>query len=434
MNNMIIERLHAREVLDSRGNPTVEAEITLKATDKDRTVRASAIVPSGASTGEKEAVELRDGDPERYQGKGVSKAVENVNGIIAARLTGKKIDSQQILDEVLIFLDGTPNKSVLGANAILAVSMAFARAGAEARGIPLYQAFDLGRPFTLPVPCMNVINGGRHADNNVDFQEFMIAPHHARSFKEAIRMGEETFHSLRGILKGRGYFTGVGDEGGFAPNLRSNEEAVDVILEAIVKAGYKPGDDISLCLDPATSEMWDEGRYKFFKSSGQTITPGKLLDLWDSWVRQYPIVLLEDGMAENDWSGWKLLTERLGGKVELVGDDIFCTNPKILKDGIKEGVANSILIKLNQIGTVSETLETIRMAYDSNYSCFISHRSGETEDTTIADLAVGTGAGHLKTGSGCRSERVAKFNRLLRIEEELGDDARFAGINAFHHK
>lgn len=436
---MIIEKVHAREILDSRGNPTVEAEITITGSTVQeitgiRSVTGRAIVPSGASTGEKEAVELRDLDPRRYQGKGVSKAVANVNTIIARNIEGKEILSQRHLDDELIRLDGTHNKSILGANAILAVSIAFAKAMAAFLKLPLYQYFDRNGNYTLPVPCMNVINGGRHADNNVDFQEFMIAPHCAPSFKEAIRMGEETFHTLRGILKAKGYFTGVGDEGGFAPNLRSNEEAVEVILEAITKAGYKPGAEISLCLDPATSEMWEDGQYVFFKSSGKKVTSQQLLEIWESWIRQYPIILLEDGMAENDWAGWKALTKQLGSQIELVGDDIFCTNPTILKKGIDEGVANSILIKLNQIGTVSETLETINLAYRNGYNCFISHRSGETEDTTIADLAVGTGAGHIKTGSGCRSERIAKFNQLLRIEEELGASATYAGIKAFKNK
>ena len=425
---MKITRVYAREVLDSRGNPTVEAELAI-----DEKFVGRAIVPSGASTGEKEAVELRDGNPNRYQGKGVEKAVLNVNDIIAKNIIGKEFPSQLELDENMIILDGTPYKSNLGANAILSVSMAFAKAMAQFKKIPLYRQLTAG-PYSIPVPCMNVINGGRHADNNVDFQEFMIAPHNAPSFKESIRMGEETFQSLRSILKSKGYFTGVGDEGGFAPNLKSNEEAVEVILEAIVKAGYKPGSDISICLDPATSEMWENGKYVFFKSTQEKITSGQLLEIWKKWIQQYPIVLLEDGMAENDWDGWKLMTEELGKKTELVGDDIFCTNPAILKKGIEEGIGNSILIKLNQIGTVSETLQTIDLAYGNNYNCFISHRSGETEDTTIADLAVATHAGHLKTGSGCRSERVAKFNQLLRIEEELGNHAKFVGIKAFKNQ
>ncbi|OQP60182.1 phosphopyruvate hydratase [Niastella vici] len=426
---MKITKIHAREVLDSRGNPTVEAELTI-----NENCTGKAIVPSGASTGEKEAVELRDGDLKRYNGKGVVQAVNNVNSIIAAHLKGKSIGSQMELDNHMIELDGTPNKSKLGANAILAVSMAYAKAMALLRNIPLYRQLKDANEYVMPVPCMNVINGGRHADNNVDFQEFMIAPHNAPSFREAIRMGEETFHSLKSILNKKGYFTGVGDEGGFAPNLKSNEEAVEVILEAIVKAGYKPGEDISVCLDPATSEMWEDGQYVFFKSTQEKISSQQLLDIWAKWISQYPIVLLEDGMAENDWEGWEIMTKQLGGTIELVGDDIFCTNPGILIKGIKQGVANSILIKLNQIGTVSETLETIDLAYQHGYNCFISHRSGETEDTTIADLAVATSAGHIKTGSGCRSERIAKFNQLLRIEEELGIAAKFQGIKAFKNK
>jgi enolase len=436
---MKIEKVYAREVLDSRGNPTVEAEISVSEkfmndTSVTRTVKGRAIVPSGASTGEKEAVELRDNDPKRYNGKGVSKAVGHVNTIISKEITGKKYQSQKQLDTELIELDGTPNKEKLGANAILAVSMAYAKVMSAHEKMPLYQYLGNAGSHILPVPCMNVINGGRHADNNVDFQEFMIAPHNAPSFKEAIRMGEETFHALKSILNKKGYFTGVGDEGGFAPNLKSNEEAVEVILEAIVKAGYKPGTDISICLDPATSEMWDNGKYVFFKSSKQSLSSEELLKIWQSWAQQYPIVLLEDGMAENDWDGWKLMTKELGNKIELVGDDIFCTNPAILQKGIDENVGNSILIKLNQIGTVSETLQTIGLAYKNNYNCFISHRSGETEDTFIADLAVATGAGHIKTGSGCRSERIAKFNQLLRIEDGLGSKAKFAGSKAFKNK
>lgn len=423
---MKITKVHAREVLDSRGNPTVEAEITINGEFTGR-----AISPSGASTGEKEAVELRDNDKTRYQGKGVSKAVSNVNTIIANALVGKEIFLQSDVDALMISLDGTPNKSNLGANGILAVSIAYAKASATFSKIPLYRQFRDESTYTMPVPCMNVINGGRHADNNIDFQEFMIAPHNAPNFKESIRMGEEVFHTLKEILKGKGYYTGVGDEGGFAPNLKSNEEAVDVILEAITKAGFTPGKDVSLCLDPATSEMWKDGSYEFFKSTKEQKTSEQMIELWQSWTAQYPIVLLEDGLGENDWKGWQKLTERLGSKVELVGDDIFCTNPKILQEGIQQKIANSVLIKLNQIGTVTETLETIDLAYQNNYNCFISHRSGETEDTTIADLTVAVGAGHLKTGSGCRSERVSKFNQLLRIEEELGSAAQFAGIKAF---
>ena len=430
---MKIERLHAREVLDSRGNPTVEAEITV-ITESGQQATGRAIVPSGASTGEKEARELRDLDPRRYFGKGVLKAVGHVNSIITKGLVNKNFAHQADLDAFLKQLDGTENKSRLGANALLAVSMAFARAYAAGNRQPLYRSFSGYNAATLPVPCMNVINGGRHADNNVDFQEFMIAPHNAPSFNEAIRMGEEVFHSLRGILRAKGYYTGVGDEGGFAPNLKSNEEAVDIILKAIVKAGYRPGDDVSLCLDPATSEMWEDDHYILFKSTKATMSSQQLLQLWENWTRQYPILLLEDGMGENDWQGWKTLTQSLGDKIELTGDDIFCTNPAIVQKGIDEGVANSVLIKLNQIGTVTETLDTIRLAYAHDYRCFISHRSGETEDPFIADLTVGTGAGHLKTGSGCRSERIAKFNQLIRIEEELGPEARFAGITAFKNQ
>ena len=433
---MKITKIHAREILDSRGNPTVEAEVMLN--DK---ILGRGISPSGASTGEKEAAELRDGDKQRYQGKGVSKAVDNVNRIIAHVLVGKELTLQKEIDDIMIQLDGTPNKSNLGANGILAVSIAFAKASAGYKKIPLYRQFNNQSKYIMPVPCMNVINGGRHADNNVDFQEFMIAPHNAPSFKEAIRMGEEVFHTLKDILKAKGYYTGVGDEGGFAPNLKSNEEAVEVILEAITKAGYAAGKDISICLDPASSEMWNNGkpayrtgRYVFFKSTKEEKTSEQMIELWQSWISQYPIVLLEDGLGENDWKGWQLLTQKLGTKVELVGDDIFCTNPAILQEGINQKIGNSVLIKLNQIGTVTETLETIDLAYKNNYNCFISHRSGETEDTTIADLTVAAGAGHLKTGSGCRGERIAKFNQLLRIEEELGNAVTFAGIKAFKNQ
>lgn len=424
---MKISKIKAREVLDSRGNPTVEAEVWL-----ENGVYGSAICPSGASTGEKEAVELRDGNKKRYNGKGVLKAVQHVNEVIAAPLEGLLIESQEKLDRALIKFDGTSNKSKLGANAILPVSMAFARAMSAAQGIPLYRYLKNGQSdFILPVPCMNVINGGKHADNTVDFQEFMIAPHHAPSFREAIRMGAETFHALKGILNTKGYSTGVGDEGGFAPNLKSNEEAIEVILEAITKAGYKPGEDISICLDPATSEMWDNGKYRFFKSDQKLIDSSVMNELWSNWIRQYPIISLEDGMAEHDWQGWQEHTRLLGNQIELVGDDLLCTNSKILQEAIDKKVCNSILIKLNQIGTVTETLDTIGLARKNNYGWFISHRSGETEDTFIADLAVATGAGKIKTGSGCRSERVAKFNRLLKIEEELGPKAKYAGKAAF---
>lgn len=426
---MKIEKIKAMEILDSRGNPTVEVNLKLE----DGTC-ARAMVPSGASTGEREATELRDGDKNRFGGKGVLKAVENVNTKLANELAGKCFNSQRELDYRMIELDGTPNKAKLGANAILGVSMAFARAKAQSAGIPLYQYLGGSNAYLLPVPCMNIINGGKHADNNVDFQEFMIAPHGATSFKESIRLGIEVFHTLKSVLKGKGYSTGVGDEGGFAPNLKSNDEAVEVILEAITKAGYKPGEQVSICLDPAASEMWEDGKYKHFKSTGKLVSSDDMVKLWQSWVSQYPIVLLEDGLAENDWEGWKNLTQALGGKIEIVGDDIFCTNKAILKEGIEKGVGNSILIKLNQIGTVTETLETIELAYRNSYSCFVSHRSGETIDSFISDLTVGVNAGHLKTGSGCRGERIEKFNQLMRIENELEKSAKFAGIKAFKNR
>jgi len=426
---MKIKKIQAFEILDSRGNPTVEAFLEL-----ENGIKGHAMVPSGASTGEREACELRDGDKNRYGGKGVLKAVDNVNKVIANGIQGRSFENQKELDYFMIGLDGTANKSKLGANAILSVSMAYARAEAKSSGIPLYRYLGGDNAHLLPVPCMNVINGGAHADNNVDFQEFMIAPHNAPSFTESIRMGIEVFHTLKTVLKKKNYNTGVGDEGGFAPNLKSNEEAVEVILEAIVKAGYKPGSDVSICLDPATSEMWDDGKYKFSKSSGKSISSDEMIRLWETWVNQYPIVLLEDGLAENDWPGWQNLTKVLGKKIEIVGDDIFCTNKKILAEGIAKGVANSILIKLNQIGTVTETLETIELAYQNNYNAFVSHRSGETPDSFIADLTVAVNAGHLKTGSGCRGERIEKFNQLMRIERELGSKSRFAGIKAFKNR
>jgi enolase len=423
---MRITKVTAHEVLDSRGNPTVEGEVVL-----DDGTTASAIVPSGASTGEKEAVELRDGNTRRYGGKGVLRAVENVNTKIAPAIVGMEVADQRRIDQRMIELDGSPTKASLGANAILAVSLAVARAAARAHRLPLYRYLGGSNASILPVPCLNVINGGQHADNTVDFQEFMIAPHNAPSFAEAIRMGIETFHALREVLRKKNYSTGVGDEGGFAPNLKSNEEAVEVILEAITKAGYQPGKDISLCLDPATSEMWEDGKYVFFKSDKSKKSSAEMVALWSSWVKQYPIVSIEDGMAEDDWDGWKALTETLGTLSLLVGDDLFCTNPKILQQGIDANVANAILIKLNQIGTVTETLDTIELAKQHHYRCFISHRSGESEDTTIADLAVATSAGLIKTGSGCRTDRVAKFNQLLRIERQLGNQAHFAGKAAF---
>jgi enolase len=421
-----IVEIRGREILDSRGNPTVEADVVLAGGST-----GSAAVPSGASTGEKEAVELRDGDKTRYGGKGVAKAVGNINGAIRQAVTGMDASDQRAVDAAMIALDGTPNKAKLGANAILAVSMAAARAAASAHGLPLYRYMGGANASLLPVPCMNVLNGGKHADNTVDFQEFMIAPHNAPSFKEAIRKGMETFHALKQVLRGKSYSTAVGDEGGFAPDLKSNDEAVELILEAIVKAGYKPGEDISICLDPAASEMWDDGKYVLFKSTRKAITSQELIGIWESWANQYPIVLLEDGMGENDWVGWKDLTTTLGSRIELVGDDVFCTNPRILREGIDRGIANAVLIKLNQIGSVTETLDTIELAKRYNYRCFVSHRSGETEDTFISDLTVATSAGHIKTGSGCRSERVAKFNQFLRIEERLGAQAQFAGRAAF---
>jgi enolase len=421
-----IVNVTGREILDSRGNPTVEAEVELAGG-----TLGTAAVPSGASTGEKEAVELRDGDPSRYGGKGVTRAVDNINNRIRQAVAGLDATNQLAVDAAMIALDGTANKAELGANAILAVSMAAARAAAGAHGLPLYRYLGGANAALLPVPCMNVLNGGKHADNTVDFQEFMIAPHNAPTFKEAIRQGMETFHALKRVLGAKGYSTAVGDEGGFAPDLKSNDEAVELILEAIVQAGYKPSDDISICLDPAASEMWADGKYVFFKSNKKAIASSELIKIWESWVKQYPIVLIEDGMGENDWEGWKDLTAALGSRIELVGDDVFCTNPRILQQGIEQGIGNAVLIKLNQIGTVTETLDTIELARNNSYRCFVSHRSGETEDTFIADLTVATGAGHIKTGSGCRSERVAKFNQFLRIEERLGSAARFAGRAAF---
>ena len=423
---MKITDVQGAEVFDSRGNPTVEAQVFLE-NGQD----AAAMTPSGASTGEREAVELRDADKARFRGKGALKAARNINEKIAPALIGRDVTDQRGLDRCMIELDGTENKARLGANAILPVSMACARAAALASGLPLFRYLGGANAALMPVPCLNVINGGRHAQNTVDFQEYMIAPHNAPSFAEAIRMGLETFHALKDVLHDKGYSTGIGDEGGFAPDLKSNEEAVQVILEAIEKAGYTPGADISICLDPAASEMWENGRYRFFKSDQSTRSSEEMIELLAGWVATYPIVLIEDPMGEKDWEGWKLITRELGKKIELVGDDVFCTNAKILAEGIENGVANSILIKLNQIGTVSETLDTIELARANGYHCFMSHRSGETEDTFLADLTVAVGAGHLKTGSGCRSERIAKFNQLLRIERQLGASARFAGKQTF---
>jgi len=417
-----LKSVQALEILDSRGNPTLSVTVRL---DDGRTTTAA--VPSSASTGEREAVELRDGDPRRYGGKGVLKAVKNVETEIAAALHGLNPVDQAGIDRCMIALDGTPNKARLGANAILGVSMAVARAGALVSDLPLYRYLGGADACILPVPCLNVINGGRHATNNVDFQEFKIAPHSAPTFAEGLRMAAETFHALKSILHAKGLSTGVGDEGGFAPDLASNEQAVEVILEAIAKAGYQPGKEISLCLDPAVSELWKDGQYVFFKSGGPAKSSDEMIALWTTWLDRYPIVLLEDPLAENDWPGWEKITAQLGARVEIVGDDLLCTNSAILQQAIDRKVANSILIKLNQIGTVTETLDCIALARRHGYAVYVSHRSGETEDTFIADLAVATGCAHLKTGSACRSERVAKFNRLLAIERELGATAVYGG-------
>jgi enolase len=424
-----ITRVIGREILDSRGNPTVEADVWAG------NAFGRAAVPSGASTGAREALELRDGDPKRYLGKGVLKAVEHVNTTIAAALKGMELN-QRTIDEMLIKLDGTATKSRLGANALLAVSMATARAAAAANTMPLYAHLASisgrggGGNYVLPVPMMNILNGGAHADSSVDFQEFMVMPVGATTFAEGLRAGTEIFHALRGILKKAGHSTGVGDEGGFAPNLKSNREALDVVLEAIGKAGLRAATDVYIALDVASSELWDNGKYVFKKSGESTRTSEQMVELYVDWVRQYPIISIEDGVAEGDWDGWKLLTRTLGTRVQLVGDDVFVTNPEILRRGINDGVGNALLVKLNQIGTVSETLDAIDMAREAHYATVISHRSGETEDSTIADLAVGTSAGQIKTGSASRSDRVAKYNQLLRIEEELGAAARYGGRSA----
>jgi enolase len=427
---MQITKVHGREILDSRGNPTVEVEVTLGGT-----ITGRAAVPSGASTGVREALELRDGDTKRYLGKGVTRAVANVNGEIAKALAGRAGD-QRAVDAQMIALDGTPAKSRLGANALLGVSMALARASASAAGVPLYlhlarlyEKNPDARATRLPVPMMNILNGGAHADSSVDFQEFMVMPVGAATFADAVRTGAEIFHTLRGILKKKGHSTGVGDEGGFAPSLSSNREALDVVLEAVTRAGYKPGDNVFLALDVAASELWDDGakRYEFKKSGEPARSADEMVALYEDWVRQYPIISIEDGLGESDWDGWKAITTALGDKIQIVGDDLFVTNPEILARGIKENVANSILVKLNQIGTVTETLDAVAMARDAGYTSVISHRSGETEDTTIADLAVATSAGQIKTGSASRSDRVAKYNQLLRIEEELGGGGTYAG-------
>lgn len=423
----LIEHVHAREILDSRGNPTVEAEVMLVDGEIGR-----AAVPSGASTGENEAVELRDGDKKRYGGKGVLKAVRNVNEQIARALEGMDALDQAEIDKVLIALDGTSTKSKLGANAMLAVSMATARAGAAYMEVPLYRYLGGPNARTLPVPMMNIINGGAHADNNVDFQEFMIMPVGAETFSEALRMGAEIFHALKTVLKKRGYATSVGDEGGFAPNLKSNEEAIETILEAINAAGYAAGSEIMLALDPAASEYFDGKSYVFKKSDGRKLSNDQMVTFWKSWVDQYPIISIEDGMAENDWGGWKTLTDAIGKNVQLVGDDLFVTNTSFLRKGIETGVANSILIKVNQIGTLTETLDCIELARTNRRTAVISHRSGETEDSFIADLAVATNAGQIKTGSLSRTDRVAKYNQLLRIEEDLRDAARYPGRDALY--
>ncbi|NOZ60834.1 MAG: phosphopyruvate hydratase [Calditrichaeota bacterium] len=414
-----------REVLDSRGNPTVEVEVLLEGGAGGR-----AIVPSGASTGEHEAVELRDGDKSRYNGKGVTKAVENVNEIIAEEIIGEDATEQIIVDRLLCELDGTKNKEKLGANAILGVSIAVAKAAANALELPLFQYIGGVHAHTLPVPQMNILNGGAHADNNVDLQEFMIMPAGAPNFAEALRMGSETFHALKSVLKGRGYNTAVGDEGGFAPNLKSNEEAVEVILEAIEKAGYKPGQDIYLALDPASSEFFDtEKNLYVLKSEGKQLTPEQMVDYYAKLVEKYPIASIEDGMAEDDWDGWKIMTDRLGSKIQIVGDDLFVTNTERIAKGIEMGVCNSVLIKLNQIGTLTETFDAIEMSHKAGYTTVISHRSGETEDTTIADVAVAANTGQLKSGSASRTDRISKYNQLLRIEELLGEAAVFAGAS-----
>jgi len=420
-----IKSIHAREILDSRGNPTLEAEVTLEDGSFGR-----AMVPSGASTGSKEAVELRDGDKTRYLGKGVQHAVGNVNGAIATALKGFDAADQEGLDRRLIDIDGTENKGRLGANALLGVSLANAHAVAASRKMPLWQYLANGDDVVLPVPMMNIINGGAHADNNVDFQEFMVLPVGFDTFAESLRAGTEIFHSLKAVLKGHGLSTAVGDEGGFAPDFRSNVEALDTILEAIGKAGYKAGEDVLLGLDVASTEFFENGKYHLM-GEGKRLTSEQFVDFLADWAAEYPIITIEDGLAEDDWAGWKLLTDRLGKKVQLVGDDLFVTNPKIFKQGIESGTANAILIKVNQIGTLTETLEAVSMAHHANYAAIISHRSGETEDTTIADIAVATTATQIKTGSLCRSDRVAKYNQLLRIEEALGKKARYAGRDAF---
>jgi enolase len=424
---LTIAKVVGREILDSRGNPTVEADVYLADGSMGR-----AAVPSGASTGEDEAVELRDGDKSRYLGKGTLKAVSHVNGEIAQALHGKDASHQADVDRIMIELDGTNNKGKLGANAMLAVSMAAARAAAAAQRTPLYRYLGGAGANTLPVPMMNIINGGAHADNSVDVQEFMIAPFGAVRFSESLRMGVEVFHTLKKVLSKKGYSTAVGDEGGFAPMLKSNEEAIESVLEAITQAGYQPGSQIGICLDPASSEFFEDGKYVFKKSDKSQRTSEQMVEYWANWVRQYPaIISIEDGMSEKDWPGWKLLTDTVGSKIQLVGDDVFVTNPAIFRRGIDAGIANSILVKVNQIGTLTETLEAMQMAARAGYTAVVSHRSGETEDPFIADLVVATGAGQIKTGSASRTDRIAKYNQLLRIEERLGSAAQFLGRKAF---
>jgi enolase len=423
-----IAKVTGREILDSRGNPTVEADVYLADGSFGK-----AAVPSGASTGEQEAVELRDGDKSRYLGKGTQKAVSHINGEIAKAITGKNAINQAEIDLAMIELDGTSNKGRLGANAMLAVSLATARAMAVSQKTPLFRYLGGAGARVLPVPMMNILNGGAHADNSVDVQEFMIAPFGAPKFSEALRMGVEIFHTLKKVLGKRGYSTAVGDEGGFAPNLKSNDEALELVHEAIAQAGYKPGEQVGICLDPASSEFYIDGKYVFKKSDKSQRSSEQMIEFWANWVQQYPAILsIEDGMSEEDWPGWKALTERLGKKIQLVGDDVFVTNPAIFKRGIAEGIANSILIKVNQIGTLTETLEAMQIAADAGYTAVVSHRSGETEDPFIADLVVATNAGQIKTGSASRTDRIAKYNQLLRIEEQLGSAAQFAGRKAFH--
>ena len=424
---MKIQKINAREVLDSRGNPTVEADVTL-----NNGVVGRAIVPSGASTGQREALELRDGDKNRYLGKGVLKAVNFINTEINSALQGMEISSQKIIDQTMIDLDGTETKSRLGANSILAVSLACAKANAKSQNQSLFRSFNFSDSFQLPVPMMNIINGGEHANNSVDIQEFMVIPAGAPSFKEALRYGTEVFHHLKAVLDKKGLNTAVGDEGGFAPDLKSNEEALEVIIEAINNAGYVPGKDMFIGIDAASSEFYKDGTYNL-TSEGLKLTNSEFVDYLASWVKKYPIISIEDGMDENDWEGWEMLTHKLSNSVQLVGDDLFVTNSQILAKGINNNIANSILIKVNQIGTLSETFNAMKVALDANYTCVMSHRSGETEDTTIADLAVATNCGQIKTGSLSRSDRLAKYNRLLRIEEELGSEAKYPGLSAFHH-